>query len=859
MLDHADTVLQGQIDYGHVGVSWDTSHQSEHLQYFRLKFPSMWTRLIIVAAVFRRTLLRMLDNFHGITFLVASRPPFADVNVVDLSAREILSRINASFQYQALDKTRTVKVFELNMRWISDVFAKQHQKSPIPSCLAVEEDILSFATAFYRQRNVYERWNCRQIRKAFSTALALAHADAGPAPAGQSEHDSLEPWKVTLKATHFEAVARSTAKHQPPPPPPLAPPRYISDQPSQYLPQYPPQYPNAPLGQIPPRQMAAPPIPLQQRPQQQTASSGLRRGPTGKTIAVPGEYRRQVHEPVLPPAERPDWVVDNGVQITNIREQGSQGFFLASPLSLEARPELLFMEWEAFKDARVQGSSGCSAIDVLRGEPVVSFDQEAQDSVWWSRWGNRNRAGLSKALDGANTAAVLKEKPPIETSTQSSPLPERIRIHSKYITAILEDIRGSRISKTSFVMVRPYRALIYYEEKIRAKYKELTTKLESSNDDAGIQEQIGEPQAGSKSQPTSPVDVANNRPPGRNVTTLVDRSFASTYASSKSTRSSDNGETIDTSSAISLEHLSCLIEFLDMIEARVKYLSSGDCTKVTFADLWLIYKPGLEVLDTSCQQAYRILSVNSSGHRALPPWRDWENFTPGIGSERPKPTLKLHCVHITFDGKRLGSQTSTLSLNSYEGEGEVSALPVLPLQLVKKLDLDANTSDAGFRQKLIERGKMFVKMTRPTPMHYNGPLIFPKEEADSQVVVDFEQCFAVWSGDPEFKAPVVEHFVGKRIGQNIITPPCMASCCAGESVHNDAYAEQHRNEAYIGSLMPDPEDSDKKPSVAIFPKRVVDMSFEDGELSDEDLVIMSYRVQGFILRSRKWGEFPRSF
>lgn len=532
----------------------------------------------------------------------------------------------------------------------------------------------------------------------------------------------------------------------------------------------------------------------------------------------------------------------------------SEAFFLSSPLSFEARPELLFLDWDAFKDARTKKGDDCSAIDVLKGEPVVSFDQEAQDSVWWSRWGDRNRKDEPRGATDAGTATVHKGTE--MGDPQSSPLPERIRIHSKYIAAILEEIHGSKISKTSFAMVRPFRALTYYEEKIRAKYDELVDNLDGKPRDHEVEAAAGDSGSG---EPPGDTTTDVQRPDDSSVD---DDDGASAKRKSKPPRDefssvysdSDDGETIDTSSKAAFQHLACLVEFIDMIRARSQYLLSGSCSKITFADVWHLFKPGDEVLHQEKRQAYRVLSVNSSSHRTLPPWKDFDSEGPEGG----ELVIALQCVHITFDGEMLGSIRSTFYIASFEGEADISTLPVLPLRLVKDPDSGATEDATGFRQDLIDRGKMFVRMAKSTPMHYNGPLLHPKEEVDSQVVIDFEQAFAFWARAPNFRRPVVEKLIGRPIGQPLIDVQCYASCCAGEHVHHDAYAEQKWNEAYIGTLIPDPQDRAQKPSLAIFPRAIRDKTFEETELSDEDLVIMSYKVCGFVLRNRKWGK-PRFY
>lgn len=837
MVEQADTILQGQVDYA-FGATWDTGHQSKHYQVL---YPQNLTmNLMNLAALFRRAIIRLLDNFNGIVFLIADRKPFGNLDPVDASAKEVLSRINASFEYPALDSAGLVQIFRLNITWIHNVFSKQHQNSSRPARLVIDQDVLMFASAYRKLPQPIDQWNCRQIRKAFSTALALAEADAEPRPQGQQESDCQEPWTVHLNATHFEAVARSTY-NMPMARPPSPPRPHVR----QYTGDLPRQVPRLPTG---PGQRPPPPRPVQQIPTVRKDQASQNTSILPRRQMFPSQYSKQYSKELEVSAIVPIVRVDDGPQ----RRAFHQQFLLASPLSLEARPELYFMEWESFKATRSQKGSGCSAVDVLEGEPVVSFDQEAQDNVWWSRWGDRNRLISSKAKEEDKPASGQKEKPTFGTG--SSPLPERIRINSKYIAAILEEFAGSEMGKTSFVMVRPYRALAYFEAKIRAKYKEPVTRFESSHESTGSQEQA------LQSQDAEQADASGETPQTEIPGAVNDQAVMTVESPSDDTSSSYDssgshpGEVIDTSSPASLEHLKCLVDFLDLIQARVPFLSSRTCTKVTFADIWFLYSPGQEVIDQTRRQVWRILSVNSSGHRTLPPWKAWEDDDLH-NAKMQEPNVALDCVHIMFDGKMLGSRTKTFNITRFEGEEEITSLPVLPLHMVQDPDSDAADSEKGLRQKFIERGKMFVDLIRSKPMHYNGPLIHPKEEVDSQVVVDFEQCFAYWSRNAEFKRPMVEQLIGKPIGQSVPILPCEASCCAGEQVHDDAYAEQKRNEAYIGSLIPDPQDRTQKPSIAISPRPVPKVAFKDHELSDEDLVIMSYTVCGFILRSRTWGEW----
>lgn len=536
-------------------------------------------------AIFRRIVLRMLDTFNGITFLIADGKLFQ--GEAESPGRELLSRVNASFLFPPLEKDQTVEIFELNMRWINELFSKQHWDDPRPSCLVVDEDILEFARAFYDQRQPDDRWNCRQIRKAFSTALALAHADAEVSSEVQDDGELQNPLKVNLKATHFEVVARSNAGSTEqliltrPPDSGQSIDARMRQRPSRERPTA--WHRMAPQQRQPPQRQPQQFLPQQRPPQQMPPGMPL---PNNRQLP-PVEYRTQMLPPPPPPTEP--------AMVDIVRPEYPKGFFLTSPLSLEARPELLFLDWDAFKGARTQKGNLCSAIDILKGEPVVSFDQEAQDSVWWSRWGDRNRGDGPKAKSDANAANVHKGRS--LAGTHPMPLPERIRIHSKYVTVILEEIRGTRISKNSFVMVRPFRALTYYEEKIRARYKSLGMKLERSPDDPCAEEEspnsppVEQPgSSATEVRPDHPGVILNDGSHQRQGPKSSNDDSLSDYSSSSYVTRSDDPEAvdtslIDTSPDAAFQHLSCLVKFLDMIRARREYIVSGSCSKVTFADV----------------------------------------------------------------------------------------------------------------------------------------------------------------------------------------------------------------------------------------------------------------------------------
>lgn len=91
-------------------------------------------------------------------------------------------------------------------------------------------------------------------------------------------------------------------------------------------------------------------------------------------------------------------------------------------------------------------------------------------------------------------------------------------------------------------------------------------------------------------------------------------------------------------------------------------------------------------------------------------------------------------------------------------------------------------------------------------------------------------------------------------------PPvaCGAACCQGQVVINDEGVEAKLTEDFIKTLVP--EQSLKAPSLLLAPRLLEEMQpGSENEPTDEELVVMTYRVFGFVLRSRKWAQLDMTF
>jgi hypothetical protein len=195
--------------------------------------------------------------------------------------------------------------------------------------------------------------------------------------------------------------------------------------------------------------------------------------------------------------------------------------------------KLNYVEWSVFTALRQNSESESFAIDVLKGEPIITFDY----TVFW-RHKKVKKSSPKKAAEAKPAAASTKT----DAKQKQLPVPERIRIHSKSILKILEDISGETLSASGdpVVMIRPYKFLIYHEEQIRLKFSELKDKFGGGGSTASG---ISAPEQ------------------------------AATDPKAEQENAEKDNDTM-TTSLVDYEQLGCLVEFLDMeIQPKVWSLS----------------------------------------------------------------------------------------------------------------------------------------------------------------------------------------------------------------------------------------------------------------------------------------------
>lgn len=271
------------------------------------------------------------------------------------------------------------------------------------------------------------------------------------------------------------------------------------------------------------------------------------------------------------------------------------------------------------------------------------------------------------------------------------------------------------------------------------------------------------------------------------------------------------------------------------------------------------------------KQAYRVIQVTSSRHRPTSRQTSYYNFGLPHKSddEAEKSEFTITCVCIDFDGKYIGPVLRTFEIKRFDGEKDITSFEVYPLRFhklnrsnfheVEWSELETYPEQDRCRRSLINRGAKFVAVAAVKHMYYSGPTMVVGEEVESQVVIDFETAFATKDELQEhIKRPFLENFIGEVIDskdkEESSDQAC--ACCCFDVVYNDGtFVDKSQRNEYINSLL-SKKLPEEPPSVALFPRLFSEMqkgSTEEPDFSDEERLIMSYRVFGFVLRSRKWG------
>ncbi|KAF6825057.1 hypothetical protein CPLU01_10510 [Colletotrichum plurivorum] len=505
--------------------------------------------------------------------------------------------------------------------------------------------------------------------------------------------------------------------------------------------------------------------------------------------------------------------------------------------------KMMQVDWDVFVHKKGDAKTSIlTPIDVISGEPDSQIILQLTGTV------RRNKKPGSSALRRIERVVPTGED---GQPSRTLPLPERIRIHSVPLTTTFQRIMASRgvhtpwlIAKDgSVVILRPYQELLYYESELRECLAKLEKRFENYY--------------GTETIPGTSISTQNEKKQTENGEDVEDRSAgehedADGDVDDNASRKDDDMDGIDeynlSMSITELLHLRCLMGFVDTeIKPKQEYIRSNNCTHIHFHDLWHLFKPGDEVIEQKEKQVFVVLRVQIPRHKVEEPWERWnrrvvdDSDSSDNEDEGDDLPFTLHCAYIDFDGKNFGPVSRKFKITPFGELKAVRSLPIYPFRYAKGVQK---------RQDFIKRGQMLLDVANFKSMYYMGVTLDKRDEIDSQVVIDFNEALA---DDDRRKAwePTIGP-VNTAPDKRHDDDNCVALCCLEQSIRDGFATDTKMTEDYIRKLMPD--SSLGAPSLILSPRSLEDTLGSAGQLTETELLIMTYRVFGFVLRSRKWAQ-----
>ncbi|KAF2438728.1 hypothetical protein P171DRAFT_397831, partial [Karstenula rhodostoma CBS 690.94] len=552
-------------------------------------------------------------------------------------------------------------------------------------------------------------------------------------------------------------------------------------------------------------------------------------------------------------------------------------------------------EWHQFRKIGSSDKKAFNTIDVLIGEPII--DAEIETNRFWFR---DSAHRVPKSHIQSMGQRTMKYMDPA-----TSPLPERIRINSDALLQIIAELLGPaarnvlELENMKAVFTRPYKALNYREKDLREWCLHLEKKFEGFPSGSEAFAASQEPATSANKQAdASENDIQENEAVAEEATSqssisvqaddtkIVEQqgvkqmhTIEAPNGQASNTDSEnenekhgyndfeDNDNSL-TKSLTALHHLRCLLQFMDVsVAAKRNYIESPQCRKVFFSDLWQLFRPGTEVIESDGKQAYRVIGVQSAKHRIAPLWERW--YRPTRRGDKEKPDFRITCVYIDCDGVNIGPVTQLFDISRFDGQREVTSLEVYPISFHSVRRSEYNEMEwqemesypvlERYRKRLVGRGARFLNVVRGKHMYYAGSTLDEREEVESPVVIDFETAITTRDAQPDQPwKPKLSTLISVPLPDSAVgDESCGGECCQDEFVYDDQHVDRKQRQEYIESLLPSKDAVDEQPPITIMPRLLKDLKLgPEGNFvcSDDELVIMSYRVFGFVLRSRKFAK-----
>jgi hypothetical protein len=420
------------------------------------------------------------------------------------------------------------------------------------------------------------------------------------------------------------------------------------------------------------------------------------------------------------------------------------------------RVDVEWLDFDHFKN-RYSEKEGLAILEVLIGHPQIAQDVARETS----RRGNRCDIRFPGPMP----------KPPVVDG--ESCWPQRIRIQSPELILLLSRLSGHRDTWTTTnprTFFAPFRGFHHYLPQLKESLKILKT-IWPTEDDAGDG-------TASKTPKSSAGDLKDDH---KLNTESAKTGDGSGNANGSDTSDSDSdsdaddvahldsgpmsadvavsGDVVD--SAVTLAHLQKFVDFIDEhLEPLWRRAAGTSQRKFRFADLWMVFQPDEVVYvasaSDSSQPENSHIARSSDGERYQTAWRFYSLVLYAVQDDRPDDTAKISkrklevCVYyLDYDGDSYVPARTRFTINHYDGEKDITSLPVYPLRFLKdadKIKEDLRQQGLWFRQAVTEKHLYYDGWTLshgPTGASSDSKKsgIRGVQHIDGDVIIDFVEGF----------------------------------------------------------------------------------------------------------------------
>lgn len=296
-------------------------------------------------------------------------------------------------------------------------------------------------------------------------------------------------------------------------------------------------------------------------------------------------------------------------------------------------------------------------------------------------------------------------------------------------------------------------------------------------------------------------------------------------------------------------------ELAPVIKMR-KELKSGKKREVGFDDLAYMFEPGQFVVASEDKsRMLRVFSV-TGGRRLLndTPNTDLEGYKDDSATgkavaafrslfyvaEKFSPLI-VDCFQFDFNGTYFGPVQTSFYIKKFDDIQKVESLLVFPINFLPDED--------GLKSTLVTRGKKFLELCsldHVVHREYDGlSLDDPPEQIDSQIIVDFDMASRI----AEPQQPKGSGWT-PRLGLD------------GPTRTDEREIELKNESCGItdcifckAPILKDQSDDQKRSKDFVLGTWLLNgLAIKAENLCPEDMMLLSNRIFGFVLRSRKWGK-----